>query len=48
MSTDQAGGDMQAVRVTIYNQPYTLRSADEGEQVRQAAKLVDARMHEVA
>ena len=48
MNTERAGGDAQAVRVTIFNQSYTLRSADEGEHVRQAADLVDARMHEIA
>jgi cell division protein ZapA (FtsZ GTPase activity inhibitor) len=48
MSTERVGGDAHAVRVTIYNQPYALRSADEGEHVRQAAELVDARMHEIA
>ncbi len=48
MSRERADADAEPVRVVIYHQPYNLRSPRDGGQVRQAAELVDARMHEVA
>jgi cell division protein ZapA len=36
------------VQVTIFNQPYNLRSDSDGERVRQLAQLVDERMRQIS
>ncbi len=38
----------QSIRVTIFDQPFTLRSPNGAEHVREVARLLDARMREVS
>jgi cell division protein ZapA (FtsZ GTPase activity inhibitor) len=41
-------GDRKTVRVNIYNQPYTLVASGDPAEVEEAARKVDALMHEYA
>src|ERR1041384_7400226 len=48
MSLDEQKLAAQTVKVTIYNQTYTIRAAAGDDYVKQVAELVDARMRAAA